>query len=278
MSVQSIRGVVEAAIQRASSVTGADFGFLMGVARRESGYNPEAHARTSSAAGLFQFVDQTWLAALKQHGAKYGYARYADLIQRAPDGRYFVPGGPEARATVMALKQDPQAAALMAGELGASNAAYLRGRVGREPTAGELYIAHFLGPQGSAKMIDAVRTSPNTPAAALFPDAAAANRTIFYRNGRATTVAEVYANLTNLPAGGAAPAAAAPAPAADSSFIQYASARQTERQAEEQAVVAMILRGPEGADDVGLSVQTTNSLFSNEMLRALSEAETSRRS
>ena len=103
MSVQSIRGVVEAAIQRASSVTGADFGFLMGVARRESGYNPEAHARTSSAAGLFQFVDQTWLAALKQHGAKYGYARYADLIQRAPDGRYFVPGGPEARATVMEL-------------------------------------------------------------------------------------------------------------------------------------------------------------------------------
>jgi len=274
MSVQSIRGVVEAAIQRAASVTGADFGFLMGVARRESGYNPSAHAHTSSAAGLFQFVDQTWLAALKQHGAKYGYARYADLIQKGPDGRYYVPGGPDARAAIMDLKQDPEAAALMAGELGASNAAYLRGRVGREPTAGELYIAHFLGPQGSAKMIDAVRTAPNTAAAALFPDAAAANRPIFYRDGRATTVAEVYANLTNLSGGGAAPAAAPEAP--DSSFVQYASARQTERLSEEQAVVAMILRGPQGADDVGL--QATHSLFSTEMLRALSEAETSGRS
>ena len=35
MSVQSIRGVVEAAIQRASSATGVDFGYLMGAARRE---------------------------------------------------------------------------------------------------------------------------------------------------------------------------------------------------------------------------------------------------
>ena len=79
MSVESIRGVVEAAIQRASNATGVDFGFLMGAARRESGYNPSAKAKTSSATGLFQFVDQTWLATLKRHGAKYGYARYAEL-------------------------------------------------------------------------------------------------------------------------------------------------------------------------------------------------------
>ena len=157
------------------------------------------------------------------------------------------------------------------------NAAYLRGRVGREPTAGELYIAHFLGPQGSARMIETVRTAPNTPAASLFPDAAAANLPIFYRGGRAVTVAEVYANLTHLQTGGAPPAPSGPEPAPDPSFVQYASARQTERQSEEQAVVAMILRGPASADDVGLSVQTTNSLFSTEMLRALSEAETSRR-
>jgi hypothetical protein len=92
MSVQSIRGVVEAAIQRASSATGVDFGYLMGAAKRESGYNPNAKAKTSSATGLFQFLDQTWLATLKQHGAKYGYARYADLIQRGPSGHYYVNG------------------------------------------------------------------------------------------------------------------------------------------------------------------------------------------
>src|ERR1700678_2332202 len=99
MSVDSIRGVVEAAIQRASNATGVDFGFLLGTARRESGYNPGAKAPTSSAAGLFQFVEQTWMSTLKAHGAKYGYARYADLIQKGPDGRFHVDGA-EARRTV----------------------------------------------------------------------------------------------------------------------------------------------------------------------------------
>jgi hypothetical protein len=276
MSVQSIRGVVEAAIQRASSATGVDFGYLMGAARRESGYNPNAKAKTSSAAGLFQFVDQTWLSTLKQHGAKYGYARYADLIQQGPSGHYYVSGA-EARSTVMDLRLDPHASALMAGELAADHAAYLRGRVGREPTAGELYVAHVLGPQGSAKLIDAVRISPTASAPALFPDAAASNRGIFYRAGRAATVTEVYANLTAGP--GAAPAQVAP-PAdntPDQGFIQYASARRQDRLAEQQEMVNLILRGPETTDDVGLSVQTANSLFSTEMLRALSQANTKNR-
>jgi len=276
MSVQSIRGVVEAAIQRASSATGVDFGYLMGAARRESGYNPNAKAKTSSATGLFQFVDQTWLATLKQHGAKYGYARYADLIQKGPSGHYYV-SGPEARATVMDLRLDPHASALMAGELAADHAAYLRGRVGREPTAGELYVAHVLGPQGSAKLIDAVRISPTASAPALFPDAAASNRGIFYRAGRAATVTEVYANLTSGPGGGPAQVAPSPSGNADQGFIQYASARRQERLQQQQEMVDLILRGPEPTDDVGLSVQSANSMFSNEMLRALSQASNKNR-
>jgi len=276
MSVQSIRGVVEAAIQRASSATGVDFGYLMGAAKRESGYNPNAKAKTSSATGLFQFLDQTWLSTLKQHGSKYGYARYADLIQKGPSGHYYV-SGPEARATVMDLRLDPHASALMAGELAADHAAYLRGRVGREPTAGELYVAHVLGPQGSAKLIDAVRISPTASAPALFPDAAASNRGIFYRGGRAATVTEVYANLTAGPGG--APAQVAPAPDSnpDQNFIQYAAARRQDRLQQQQEMVDLILRGPESTDDVGLSVQTANSLFSTEMLRALSQANTKNR-
>src|SRR5580692_10892862 len=121
MAVESIKGVVESAIQRASSATGVDFGFLMRSAKRESGYNPGARAQTSSAAGLFQFVDQTWLSTLKKHCAKYGYARYADLIQQAPDGRYEVKGD-EARKAVMELKLDPRASSLMAGELTSDHA------------------------------------------------------------------------------------------------------------------------------------------------------------
>ncbi|MDI1281594.1 MAG: hypothetical protein ACI9YM_002500 [Brevundimonas sp.] len=197
-------GGVEAAIRRASSATGVDFDFLMKTARRESAMNPSARAPTSSAAGLFQFIEQTWLATVKQHGAEHGYGQYADLIHRGGDGRWRVEGS--ARNVVLDLRFDPQAASTMAAELTASNAAYLRGRTGREPGAGDLYAAHFLGPGGAAQLMEAMATRPGTSAAALFPQAASANRSIFYRDGRAATVAEVHANL-NRSAGDGAPAA-----------------------------------------------------------------------
>lgn len=283
-AVSSIRSVVESAIQRASSATGVDFTFLMGTAKRESGYNPAARARTSSASGLFQFVDQTWLSTLKKHGAKYGYARYADLIQQGSDGRYRV-AGDEARKAVLGLKLDPHAASLMAGELASDHASYLRGRVGRSPTSGELYAAHFLGPKGSARLIEAVNASPGASAAAMFPDAAAANRSIFYREGRAATVGEVYANLTKT--GGAEPVAMPPPPSApetDQGFVQYATGRRLERIQQQEALVSLILRGSQDADD-GFSLASntggssasrmTSSLFSSEMLRVLSDANDS---
>ena len=280
-NVTSIRSVVESAIQRASSATGVDFTFLMGAAKRESGFNPNAKAGTSSASGLFQFVDQTWLSTLKKHGAKYGYARYADLIQQGSDGKYRV-AGDEARKAVLSLKLDPHAASLMAGELTSDHASYLRGRVGRSPTAGELYAAHFLGPQGSARLIEAVNASPGASAASMFPDAAAANRSIFYREGRAATVGEVYANLTRT--GGATRVTTPdsdPTPEADTGFVQYATGRRLERIQQQQQLVDLILRGSQGVDDgFGLSSggggssaqRMTSSMFSSEMLRMLSDA------
>ena len=198
-AIPSSKGV-EAAIRRASTTTGVDFDFLMKTARRESGFNPDAKARSSSASGLFQFIEQTWLSTLKQHGAKHGYGQYADLIYQGNDGRWQVRGS--ARNVVLDLRFDAQAASAMAGELTASNAAYLRGRTGREPNGGDLYAAHFLGPAGAAKMIEAMQSRPNSSAASIFPEAAAANRSIFYKQGRPATVAEVYANLQST-AGGA---------------------------------------------------------------------------
>ena len=282
MAVQSIRSVVESAIQRASNATGVDFTFLMGTAKRESGYNPAARARTSSASGLFQFVDQTWLGTLKKHGAKYGYARYADLISQGSDGRFRV-AGDEARKAVLALKMDPHAASLMAGELASDHASYLRGRVGRTPTAGELYAAHFLGPQGSARLIEAANKTPGASAASLFPEAAQANRSIFYRDGRAATVSEVYANLTKT--GGAGSATGAPRDSgADQGFVKYASGRRLERLQQQEAVVELILRGSQDADTtfgsmgsgVGSGQRLASSMFSSEMLRVLAEAKDSK--
>jgi len=277
MAVEGIRGVVEAAIQRASQATGVDFSFLMRTAKRESGYNPAAKASTSSAAGLFQFVEQTWLGTLKKHGSKYGYARYSDLITQGSDGRYRVAGG-EARAAVMNLRFDPHAASLMVGEMTSDNAAYLAGRVGRQPTAGELYAAHFLGPKGAARLIQAVSTSPGATAASVFPDAAGANRSIFYKGGRAITVNELYANLTR----SAGEGGVAPRPQQDQGFVQYASARRADQTAKQQqdALVEFILRGPQDADTGflggggggGSSRGLGGSLLTAEMLRMLSDA------
>ena len=71
---------------------------------------------------------------------------------------------------------------LMAGAFTRTNAAQLAARLGRQPTEGELYIAHFLGADGAGKL-DQPRSaiSRKRAAATLFPAAASANRSIFLR-------------------------------------------------------------------------------------------------
>jgi hypothetical protein len=233
-------GGVEAAIRRASNATGVDADFLVRTARRESAMNPSARAPTSSAAGLFQFIEQTWLGTVKAHGAKHGYGQYADLIYRGGDGRWRVEGA--ARNVVLDLRFDPQAASTMAAELTASNAAYLRGRSGREPGAGDLYAAHFLGPAGAAQLMDAMERRPGSSAASLFPEAAAANRSIFYRDGRPATVAEVHANLQRS-AGDGAPASAAGGTTAapDLSERDQMLAARLDRLKQDQSLLALLL-------------------------------------
>ena len=274
---------VESAVRTAASSTGVDFDFLMRTARRESGYNPRAQAGASSAAGLFQFVEQTWMGVMKRHGAAHGYARYADLIQQGSDGRYAV-AGEDARRTVMELRFDPGASAVMAGELAAEHAAYLRGRTGREPTGGELYAAHFLGAQGSAKLIDALSRAPTAKAADLFPDAANANRGVFYRNGQARTVAQLYADLGAT--GGTQDVTLGSRAATDpgeGAFAAYAGASRSERQREQAMLVDFLLNRPTGISALGGGAApesggsggggaAAGSMFSAQLLSILAQA------
>ncbi|TCT12630.1 transglycosylase-like protein with SLT domain [Tepidamorphus gemmatus] len=186
---------VGSAVEHASRRTGADFAYLMTTARRESNLNPEARARTSSAAGLFQFIDSTWIAMLKEAGEQHGYGAYAAKIKRTASGGYAV-ADQAALRDILDLKKDPKAAALMAGELAVRNAESLRAGLGRQPTEGELYVAHFLGPQGALDLIRLAEQAPDRSAAKHFPQAAAANRSIFYTSeGRARTASEVYDRL-----------------------------------------------------------------------------------
>ncbi|MEN0652355.1 MULTISPECIES: hypothetical protein [Hyphobacterium] len=190
----------ETLIARAAQATGADFDFLVRTAERESGFDARAQARTSSAAGMFQFLEQTWLGMMHTRGAAHGFAGEANAIERGSDGRYTV-RDPARRQEILDMRFDAQTSALMAGELAAANAEVLRTRIGREPTSGELYAAHFLGASGAAELIQTARAEPDTPAAQLFPAAAAANRPIFYADGQARSARDVLANITRLPGG-----------------------------------------------------------------------------
>ena len=184
------------AIDTAGAKSDVDFDYLLRTAIRESSLNPGAKAPTSSATGLFQFLDSTWLQVMKQEGPRLGYQKYAEAIEVDKDGDYYV-ADKKVRAQILALREDPQVSADMAAAFTRSNGEYLFQKFGRMPSPGELYIAHFLGPQGAEKMFAAGLRDPDQIAAALFPKAAKANRTIFYENGEARTIRQVYRALVS---------------------------------------------------------------------------------
>lgn len=179
------------ALTSAGARSGVDFDYLLQTAIRESSLNPRARAPTSSAVGLFQFIESTWLDVMRTEGPRLGYERYAAHIERASDGR-FVVRDPQARQQILALREDPQIAADLAAAFTRRNGDYLAERFGRRPSAGELYIAHFLGASGAEQFFNAGLRNPDQIAANLFPRQAAANRAIFYDSGNPRTVREVY--------------------------------------------------------------------------------------
>ena len=193
--VDPTRAKIAGSIRQAASTTGASFEYLLATAKMESNFNPKAAATTSSARGLFQFIDQTWLGTVKEAGAHLGYGKYADAITKNPSGSYSV-SDPDARAAIMKLRDDPDAASSMAAVLTQSNSFKLTGKIGRRPTDAELYMAHFMGVGGAGKLIQNAEDNPNASAARMFPNAAAANQSIFYdRSGQARSVSQVYSVL-----------------------------------------------------------------------------------
>jgi hypothetical protein len=102
------------------------------------------------------------------------------------------------RAEILKLRNDPTANAVMAGAFTKANADYLATKLGRPPSEGELYIAHFLGAGGAARLISLAADNPNAKAADYFPHAANANSSIFFdrATGQARSLAQVRDVLT----------------------------------------------------------------------------------
>lgn len=184
---------VEAAVRNAAQKTGVDFSYLMEKAAVESGYRTDIKSSSSSATGLYQFIDSTWLQTMKDHGADHGLGKYANAIQTRGDGRPYVADA-DMKKEILDLRKDPSVSALMAAEYTKENKEYLEETVDGNIGSTELYMAHFLGAGGASKFLNAMQENPSRTARDVFPDAAAANKNVFYdkATGKAKSLKEIY--------------------------------------------------------------------------------------
>lgn len=194
--IETAREDVRSAIGAAAQRTGVDFSYLLAQAKSESGLNPNAKAGGSSATGLYQFLDQSWLAIVKKHGTEHGYGWAADAITAKSGGGFTV--APQYRQAVMALREQAGPASLMAASYASDNAQSLGRSIGRDANATDLYMCHFLGLGGATRFLQACSTAPNASAASLFPREAQANRGIFFSaDGSPRSLTEVYQVMGN---------------------------------------------------------------------------------
>jgi soluble lytic murein transglycosylase-like protein len=190
-------GLIDPAVMRgirqASSTTQVDFGLLVAEAQQESGFNPDAKAPNSSATGLFQFIDSTWLTMVQRFGSKYGVGDLAQQITTDAAGQPHV-ADPKLRQQILNLRKDPNLSSDLAAEYIKLNQSEVERALGHKPSSTDLYMAHFLGSAGASQFLKAVEANGNTAAANLFPEAAAANPAIFYdkASGSPRTVSDIY--------------------------------------------------------------------------------------
>ena len=104
------------------------------IIRVDSGGNASAKNPLSSATGLGQFIESTWLRMMKQYRPDLASSMSRDAL--------------------LALRNDPTISKEMVTALAREGESYLRAR-GHDITAGRLYLCHFLGAEGANMVLNA---------------------------------------------------------------------------------------------------------------------------
>nr|WP_217362990.1 transglycosylase SLT domain-containing protein [Roseicella sp. DB1501] len=195
-AVPGVRPIVVSALDRAVRSTGIEPALLAALAWQESRFDPQARNGRSTARGLMQFTESTWLQAVRDHGAQHGLAYEASMLTTdAATGTISV-RKPKLRARILELRNNPRyAAALAAQEISRARAA-LELALMRPVGPADLYLVHLLGPAGAQRFLTALDRTPNRPAVQVVgSDSVALNRELFAdrESKKPLTLAEVHA-------------------------------------------------------------------------------------
>jgi hypothetical protein len=192
--------LLAAVAEVAAVVTDADPVYLMALADKESNFVPHAESKMSSATGLYQFTDATWLETVKRVGPRYGMQHDADMI-RIVNGKPVV-DDPEILKEILDRRSNPTIAAVMAAEKANYDKQRIERQLGHKLNHTQTYIAHLLGTGAAIQFLKLMKESPTTKAADAFPKAAPGNAPLFYRktaDGRvAFTIAEMYSLIERM--------------------------------------------------------------------------------
>jgi len=204
-----------------TDASGAAGGYLATLRGKESGGNANARNPNSTATGIDQFTAGTWAGLAK---------KYPEL-GLTPDGR-----------------TDPAQSTRAMERFTADNARALTA-AGVPITPGNLYVSHFLGEAGGPRFVRGAMANPDAPATQFVtPEAAAANRTIFYnRDGSPKTAGAVYAERTSRFGGGGGAPARTQVASADPSFMPQSAvpASTAPRQTPAQEAASLTLPAAE---------------------------------
>lgn len=147
------------------------------LAKEDTDYGVQS--KTSTATGLYQFTEDTWLSVIRGEGDS--------LVQGAAE----MPD-----AELLAMRSDPELSAKAASALAVRNGEFMESALSRNVTDFELYLGHFMGAPSAVGFITAHESDETRIARELMPEAAKANPSIFTPNGRDLTVGEVHDNLS----------------------------------------------------------------------------------